>query len=107
MTPDTFNQLSCETEGCGFITVDESEMEDHKQLHAIPEHVHDWSYKHAIGKWECKCGKTTEFFCIYCNEPIPRKEIPKEAFKKISSLVYYQGECLTDDLKKVQEGAKQ
>ena len=98
MTP-SFNHHSCEVDGCGFITVDDKELEDHKQFHG-KDHVHGWSYKHEHGKWVCGCGKMCEFFCIYCNEPLAREEIPKEAFKKISSLVYFHNDCLNEGLKK-------
>ncbi len=97
MSP-SFTTLECEISGCGFVTVDESELEDHKQFHEV-EHIHSWAWKHSHHQWVCECGMMTDFFCIYCNVAIPRKEIPKKALTKIGMQVYFHNDCMNEGLK--------
>ena len=91
----SFNQFSCDQEECGFITVDESELEDHKQFHN-KDHVHAWAYKFEHKMWVCECGMMTDYFCIYCNQEVNIKDIPKEALKKLGSQVFFHSDCIEE-----------
>lgn len=56
-------------------------------------HLWKWDFVNHI--FRClDCDATCEFYCYVCDQPIPREEIPKEAFEKLSTQIYYHEACL-------------